>query len=147
MKAQYLSAAALTILLAGPANAQSKDDLSIKPAMDCKTSPNAQYCRNGRPREVCNDSGLLSWADNRVPLSRLDQNNIILYSPVLGIPPCSCLEVRKDCLSKRSSDCAAMFRECNLSVNSGGQFCLPNQWGGTTCYANEGGSKLRPPPF
>jgi hypothetical protein len=128
-----IAAAITAAMLTSPSGA---DDLSWakKIALDCKTSFNATVCRNGKPREVCSQRSLLSWADTRVPITRGEQVFVSLYSPVLAVPPCSCLDVRKSCLSKQGDDCVAMFKECNISVGSGGQFCLPNQWGGTTCY-------------
>src|SRR5262249_34571223 len=30
--------------------------------------------------------------------------------------------------------CSAMLTECNLAHRDGGHFCLPNKWGGQSCF-------------
>jgi hypothetical protein len=49
-------------------------------------------------------------------------------------PNCSCVDLQKICIANAMGDCEKLARECNLALSSGGSFCLPNQWGGQTCY-------------
>ena len=56
-----------------------------------------------------------------------------IYGPVVA-PYCSCLDLLRACQMDDRSDCDKMSTECNRTINSGGQFCLPNQWGGQSCY-------------
>jgi hypothetical protein len=88
---------------------------------------------DGKGRDVCSQNGTMLWRDTRIPITRGAFNYLAAEGPVVS-PYCSCVDLQKSCLDEKKLDCDAMFSECNGALNSGGSFCIPNKWGGQSCY-------------
>lgn len=103
-------------------------------ALGCE-KPNAgsQYCKDGKRREACSQSGFLVWTDTRESITRGQFIYLSMDGPVVT-PFCGCLDAEAACLKAGRSDCASLPGECTRSLSSGGRFCVANQWSGTTCY-------------
>lgn len=94
-------------------------------------SSSSGFAEAGKQRGVCSKNGNLLWEDTRIGISLGEINR--LPSPVPS-PPCSCVDLTRECRNAGRADCDALYRECNRAIGSGGQFCVPNQFGAMSCY-------------
>jgi len=92
------------------------------------------YCETSKPRETCSLNGRLLWRDTRMVMTQGQFGYHVQTHGPQPAPPCSCIDLREACLRDARQDCDEMDRECTKVIGSGGQFCLPNRWNGTTCY-------------
>jgi hypothetical protein len=102
-------------------------------ALGCeKPRADSLYCKNGKRREVCSQAGTLVWADTRTPVLRAQFTFLTMDGPIVT-PHCGCIDALRAC-EAAGRDCSDLTLECSQALNSGGRFCVGNQWGGQTCY-------------
>jgi hypothetical protein len=84
-------------------------------AQAANTCTDSEFCRSGHLRETCSQNGYLIWYDTRLPLPRSQFNRLVAFIGSVPSPPCSCVDLRKECLATNRTDCEAAYRECNSS--------------------------------
>lgn len=111
-----------------PSNAFAQSRLGCE-----KPNASKMYCRNGKRREVCQSDKQLVWRDTRMLITRGDFIELTVDGGIPS-PHCGCIDAEITCVKGGSLECDAVGPECNRALNSGGRFCVANQWGGNTCY-------------
>ena len=130
--ARYAVAVGMSLVLSFVAQAQTNRDT---PLSTCGKNVHPDLCRDGKLRQVCISQDHWLWLDNLHAVTKLEA----LYPGYELLKPvghCGCLSLLTTCQTESGRDCDAMTAECNRMLDWGGQFCLPNKWGGNDCYGH-----------
>jgi hypothetical protein len=84
-----------------------------------------------KQRAICWRDGHYLWQDTRIAVTRGEF--IYLKKPVPAVS-CACIDLVNECFETDRQDCRLMFSECLNTTAKGGQFCIPNETGGNSCY-------------
>jgi hypothetical protein len=77
--------------------------------------------------------GHLLWMDNLQAVIKLETLSLG-WELIKPTGHCACLNLLQTCQADGEVDCDKKTSECNRMLDWGGQFCLPNKWGGNNCY-------------